>query len=153
MAALVSVADLQAYMKVTFSGADLTQANAVLIGVSAIARAVSGQAWSDAPSNVPEDVQAVVKLATKRLLERLARDESVQSKTKGPFSVSYFDNPEELFTRGELGILRRFRTQSGLFTIGSSRGETTRYNDWWLTDNPYLEEWVDQFHEVPDIPW
>lgn len=153
MAALVSIEDLQAYMKLTFSGDDLDQADAVLIGVSALARAISGQSWPDAPASVPEDVQAVVKLATKRLLERLATNESVQSRTKGPFSVSYFENPEELFTRGEMGILRRFRTKSGLFTIGSSRGETTCFNDWWLTDNPYLPEYVDQFHEVPSIPW
>lgn len=153
MAALVSIEDLQAYMKLTFSGDDLDQAEAVLIGVSALARAISGQAWSDAPASVPEDVQAVVKLATKRLLERLGRDESVKSDAMGPFSVTYFDNPDELFTRGELGILRRFRTKSGLFTIGSSRGETAYYDDWWLTDNPFLEEWVDQFHPIPEIPW
>jgi hypothetical protein len=92
-------------------------------------------------------------LAAKRLLERLDQSENVKTEQMGPFSVTYVDSPADLFTRGELGVLRRFRTQSGLFTIGSSRGETTRFDDWWSTDNPFLPEWVDQFHDVPPLRW
>lgn len=152
MGALVSVSDLQAFMKRTFNGDDLAQASAVLVGVSALARAAAGQGWPAAPTNVPEDVQAVVKLATKRLLERLDQSENVKSENMGPFAVTYGDSPTDMFTPGELGILRRFRTKSGLFTIGSSRGERAYFNDWWLTDNPFLPEWVDQFHEIPPFP-
>ena len=129
MAALVSIDDLQTFLKRTFTGDDLDQADMALIGTSALVRAVSNQSWSDAPANVPEDVQQVVKLATKRLLERLKRDESVQDKTKGPFSVSYFADPGEVFTPAELAVLHRFRPQAGfggLRTISTSRGELGR---------------------------
>lgn len=152
MAVLVSITDLQAFMKRTFAGDDLAQANSALVNVCALARAVAGRSWPAAPTDVPPDVQAVVMLATKRLLERLDQSENVKTEAMGPFAVTYIDSPNDLFTKGELGILRRFRTKSGLFTIGSSRGERARYSSWWYTDNPYLPEWVDQFHEIPPFP-
>lgn len=152
MAALVSITDLQAFMKRTFAGDDLAQANLALVNVCALARAVAGRSWPAAPTDVPPDVQAVVMLATKRLLERLDQSENVKTEAMGPFAVTYVDGPDDMFTKGELGILRRFRTKSGLFTIGSSRGEHTYFNDWRLTDNPFLPEWVDQFHEIPPLP-
>jgi hypothetical protein len=152
MAALVTITDLQAFMARTFAGDDLAQVNIALVNVSALARAVAGRAWPAAPTNVPQDVQAVVMLATKRLLERLEQSENVQSENMGPLGVTYVDNPDDLFTKGEQQILRRFRTKSGLFTIGSTRGERACYDDWWFTDNPYLPEWVDQFHQIPPLP-
>lgn len=153
MAALVSVADFQSYLNITFSGGDLAQAEAVLDGVSELARGVSGQPWPDAPVGVPGDVKQVVKLASKRHLDLLKKDSTVKSEGMGPFSAAYFDNPEDHFTRGELGILQRFRTKSGLFTIGTSRGETASYESWWYEDNPFLPEYVDQFHSPPPILW
>lgn len=152
MAALVSITDLQAFCKRTFTGDDLTQAVDVLSGISALARAVAGQSWSAAPSDVPDDVQAVVKMATKRLLERLAQSENLKTDAMGPFSSTFVDSPENVFNKGELDFLRRFRTKSGLFTIDTTRGERARYDDFWLTDNPYLPEWVDQFHAIPPLP-
>lgn len=152
MAALVSLTDLQAFMKRTFTADDLTQASAALVGISSMARAVAGQSWPAAPASVPEDVQAVVKMATKRLLERLDQEENVKTDGMGPFAVTFIDSPDDVFTKGELGLLRRFRTVNGLFTIGSSRGEHTHFDDFWLTDNPFLPEYVDQFHEIPLLP-
>ncbi|OMC55376.1 hypothetical protein A5747_13365 [Mycobacterium sp. IS-836] len=152
MTTLATITDLQAFMKRTFAGDDLTQAQSALVNVSALARAVAGRVWPAAPADVPQDVQAVVMLATKRLLERLDQEENVQSENMGPFGVTYVDNPDDLFTKGEQQILRRFRTKSGLFTIGSTRGEQSFYDDWWYTDNPYLPEWVDQFHPIPPLP-
>lgn len=153
MAALVSIADFQGYLNTTFADGELTQAQAVLEGISDLARGVSGQQWPDAPTGVPGDVKQVVKLASKRHLDFLAKDSTLKSEGMGPFSYGYFDTPEEFFTRGELGVLQRFRTKSGLFTIGSSRGETASYDSFWYEDNPFLPEYVDQFHPVPPIPW
>lgn len=144
MAALVSIADFQTFMKTTFTGDDLDQAILVLAGISGLARAVAGRPWPLAPTDVPDDVQVVVMLGAKRMLHKLGRDESVRTEEMGPFAVTYFDNPDDLFTKGELGILRRFRTKSGLFTIGSSRGETARCDDWWHVDNPFRLEWENE---------
>lgn len=146
MAALVTVADFSDFLGRALTGAEATQAGAVLVAVSALARAVAGQGWPSAPANVPEDVQAVVKLAARRMFSRLGREDGVKSEDMGPFSVTYSeDGPGDVFLPGELAILRRFRTKSGLSVIGSSRGELTRYDDWWETDNPFLPEWVDQY--------
>jgi hypothetical protein len=152
MSTLVSVSDFQAFMKRTFAGDDLTQVHSALVNVSSLARVAAGRSWPAAPTDVPQDVQAVVMMATKRLLERLDQSENVQSENMGPFAVTYVANPDDLFTKGEMGLLRRFRTKSGLFTIGSTRGERAFYDDWWYTDNPYLPEWVDQFHPIPPFP-
>ncbi|OLT94287.1 hypothetical protein BKG58_01250, partial [Mycobacteroides abscessus subsp. abscessus] len=140
-----TVSDFGVFLGRTLAGAEAAQAEAVLVGVSAWARAVAGQGWPAAPASVPEDVQAVVKLAARRMLSQLKREDGVKSEDMGPFGVTYSDSPGDVFLPGELAILRRFRTKSGLSVIGSSRGELTRYDDWWETDNPFLPEWVDQF--------
>lgn len=123
MANLASVEDLQKLMRRTFAeGEDLDQADSVLTIVSAWARSLSGQAWPDAPTGVPADVQGVVLTACRRDLRN--PDGSIVAKAKGPFSVQYKQAPDGFFTEPELSILRRFKSKAGgLFTVGTTRGE------------------------------
>lgn len=123
MADLASVDDLQVLIKRTLSGADLDQAEMVVSTVSAWARAVSGQAWPDAPTGVPSDVKYVVLAACRRYLRN---PDGVVSESMGPFSKSYDKPPTNFFTPAELAILKRYRPKAGaggLFTIGFTRGE------------------------------
>lgn len=123
MADLASVDDLQVLIKRTLSGADLDQAEMVVSTVSAWARAVSGQAWPDAPTGVPSDVKYVVLAACRRYLRN---PDGVVSESMGPFSKSYDKPPTNFFTPAELAILKRYRPKAGaggLFTVGFTRGE------------------------------
>lgn len=123
MGDLASVDDLEKLMGRTFSGADLDQAEMVVSAVSAWARSVSGQQWSDAPTGVPSDVKYVVLAASRRTLRN---PDGVTSESMGPFSKSYDKAPVNFFTHAELAILKRYRRKAasgGLFTIGFNRGE------------------------------
>lgn len=125
MSSLVAIGDLQALMKVEFSGDDLEQAQLVLDIVSAWARVVSGRTWPDAPVGVPDDVRAVVLQAARRDLQN---PERVITRSMGPFSVQFSQPPDGFFYPAELAILKRFRKTQGLRTMGVTRGETGRPN-------------------------
>jgi hypothetical protein len=121
MADLASVDDLGVLMKRTFSGGDLDQAEMVIATVSAWARSVSGQAWSD-PAGVPSDVKFVTLSASRRTLRN---PDGVVSEAMGPFSKTYDKPPTNFFSPAELAILKRYRAKAsnGLFTVGFTRGE------------------------------
>lgn len=122
MSDLASVDDLSVLMKRTFSGADFDQAEMVISTVSAWARSVSGQVWSDS-AGVPSDVKYVVLAASRRTLRN---PDGVVSESMGPFSKSYDRPPTNFFTPAELAILKRYRPKAGgggLWTIGFTRGE------------------------------
>lgn len=155
MTDLASVADLELLMKRTFTGADLDQADMVLSAVSAWARAVSGQEWPDAPVGVPSDVKYVVLAATRRVL---TNPDGVVSESMGPFSKTYEKQPVDFFMPAEVAILKRYRPSprlnSGLFTVGFSRGERAtpfvnyvrfgsdgeKFPCFWQGDPGYIEE-------------
>lgn len=125
MAGLASIEDLQTLMSQTFAGDDLAQAQLVLDIVSSWARVVSGRAWPDAPTGVPDDVRAVVLQASRRELKNPDR---VISRQMGPFNVQYSQPPDGFFYPAELAILKRFKrgASGGLYTVGTSRGEEGR---------------------------
>lgn len=123
MAGLASVEELQTLMSQTFEGDDLEQAELVLGIVSSWARVVSGRAWPDAPSGVPDDVRAVVLQASRRELKNPDR---VISRQMGPFNVQYSQPPDGFFYPAEEAILKRFRRSGGLMTVSTSRGEEGR---------------------------
>lgn len=106
----------------TLSGDAATRAQAVIDIVSAWARGVSGQRWSDAPSGVPDDVRAVVLQASRR---ELTNPERFKTREMGPFKAGYGDPPDGMFYPGELSILRRFKGGS-LRAIETTRGEEYR---------------------------
>lgn len=123
MSSLVSIQDLQALMKVDFTGDALEQAQLVLDMASSWARVVSGRAWPDAPTGVPDDVRAVVLQAARR---ELTNPEKIIERSMGPFSVKFSAPPDGFFSPAELAILKRFRKSQGLMTMGVTRGEEGR---------------------------
>lgn len=114
---LVSPELLGAYMRTTFSGAELDQAILVLKFVSAWARTVGAKAWTD--EDVPDDVVGVVLTASRR---ELTNPDRVITESMGPLSVTRAKPPEGFFTPGEMAILRR-KTGGALFTISTRREE------------------------------
>lgn len=151
MADLASVDDLEVLMQRTFSGSDFDQAEMIISSVSAWARAVSGQSWPEI-TGVPSDVKYVVLAATRRVLRN---PDGVTSESMGPFSKTYDKPPANFFTPAELSILKRYRPKanSGLFTVGFTRGEkqNPRFaahlfwfrhgEDDWLSSDPFSCVW------------
>ncbi|ADL70976.1 head-to-tail adaptor [Mycobacterium phage LeBron] len=114
---------MQTLMSETFVGDELAQAQLVLDIVSSWARVVSGRSWPDAPTDVPDDVRAVVLQASRRELKNPDR---VISRQMGPFNVQYSQPPDGFFYPAEMAILKRFRRSGGLRTVSTSRGEEGR---------------------------
>lgn len=151
MADLASVDDLEVLMQRAFSGSDFDQAEMVLSSVSAWARAVSGQSWPEI-TGVPSDVKYVVLAAARRTLRN---PDGVTAESMGPFSKTYDKPPANFFTPAELSILKRYRPKanSGLFTIGFTRGEKQnprfaaahlfwhRDDDWLMNGDPFACVW------------
>lgn len=149
MADLASVEDLEVLMKRTLSGADLDQAEMVLSAVSAWARAVSGQSWPET-AGVPSDVKYVVLAASRRTLRN---PDNLTAESMGPFSKQYDKPPAQFFSPAELAILKRYRPKanSGLFTVGFTRGEkqNARFaghifwhrDEDWLNGDPFACGW------------
>lgn len=115
---LATAVQLGAYMRTTFSGDALTQAEMVLQVVSAWARTVGGRAWG--PELLPpDDVVGVVLSAARR---ELTNPDRVISEHMGPLSVTWAPPPDDFFTAGEMAILRR-KSGGGLYTISTRREE------------------------------
>src|SRR6478752_7234999 len=114
---LVDTDVLGAYMRTTFAGDMLTQANLVLQVVSAWARTVGAQAWTD--ETVPDDVVGVVLSASRR---ELSNPDRIITEQMGPLSITRAKPPEGFFTNGEMAILRR-KAGGGLFTVSTRREE------------------------------
>ncbi|SHT52934.1 Uncharacterised protein [Mycobacteroides abscessus subsp. abscessus] len=164
---LATAEDLQTLIKRTLDGDDLEQAKLLLKIVSAWVRVIAGRQWPDAPTGVPDDVQAVVLITVARELAKPV-GERVTQRVMGPFSVTFAPPPDGFFLPAELAILKRFRPASGLRTVGTSRGETGRpwigrlrlgphgswYPGWTGADvPPGLAWWEDTADTGEDYPW
>lgn len=137
-APLASVDQLAARLGVTLAvgSPDRARAEANLTDVSARARSVANQTWSD-PTQVPDEVQAVVLAATYRLFKNPQR--MVQNAGNG-FSVGLSTDDfkgGDVFLQGERSVLRRFRPKGSISTMSFTRGDPVcSYGSFSLTTLP-----------------
>lgn len=119
---LVSVVDLGTRMGKTLSGAEESRAQQILVDVSALARAESGQVWAD-PGTVSDAVKAVVAAAAYRVF---TNPDMYTSRSAGPFSSRIHDSAfaTGVFTASELSVLRSQRSKSALWTLSTTRGDS-----------------------------
>ena len=131
---LASVSQLAARLGQTLTEgtADYLRAEAALEDVSARARSVAGQAWTDI-STVPPTVVTVVLMAARRIY---VNPDRYLSNMAGSFQATLAQSEftGDIFMQGEIAELRKYRRSPGLWVMSTTREGCDRPTDLYYTD-------------------
>lgn len=132
---LASVADLEARLGTTFTGAQLARAIALLDDASALARDVAGITWIDPDTDALLKVPGSVRWAVLRAAERAVRNpEGYSSESAGDYSYQRTGvQPGVYLTEAEEKAIRRSFGRTGLWTQPVTRNEEY-YTTGWVED-------------------
>lgn len=115
LAPLADIDDMAGWLGVAPSSLDPMRAIAALNGASALVRERAGRTWEDEP--VPDFVRTITVQVAVRILENPA---GLESETAGAWTGRYGTSR---LTTEEATMLSGSRSTSGLWTLGTTRGD------------------------------